>query len=418
MRTLFVVFLLLTGGAALLCQSIVVPAPAEHLVRSGDEIVDSLRRTKQFVTDGTAEAYVRRVMTDILAANDYDPAPFSLYIQNSVAVSAYVLPNAAVIVTSGLLLRLSSREELTMILGHEIGHYVLGHHSAPRDSLLDDANLRSLTQEYEADSVGMAFLQRMDLDPQSGICAVEKLPPDASGLLLDLPFLRLEQHGPRRVTHPPTPRRVELLRKQSGHLSPGECPGSGEYTSSLQALRNDTRWDVLLQGRERNNRTIQIITIDSLLDNTAVEPGSDYYGLLRFQQAEAIVSLMRSATNMSRDFRYGMAQTTYRNNDLEAERAYYAINLRTLLSGEDRQRIHELFSPVLLRSLAELDGMDQYRVEAMRLRGLYYEHVGRFADARQTITAYLAERPTHPARRFARSLLDRMPKKNRKNPGF
>ena len=391
--------------------------PADSLITRADHFIDSLRSTRQLADDPSATSFVRRAVDDLLATGEYPDSTFSVHIQNSLTANAFIMPNGAIVVTSGLLLRLETRAELLMILGHELGHYLLSHFSGPQQMTLEEANLRSLIQEYEADSVGLAFLLALGEDPQAAACALEKLPPDANGLIFDMPFLQLRLPRRKRITHPPTPRRIELLGRTVNVKVKADCPGDGSYTTHLRNLRNETRWDMLLDAKRRNNRTIQIITIDSLLDNTAVKKGSGYYGHLRFQQAEAIIHLLRGGNaSASQDLQQGKAVTFYRNNDLASEREYYAIKISTLIGSNGLREAHQLFSPLLLRNLNELEGMEDYRTEALRLRGLYLDHIGHYVEARAVIQEYLALEPTNPARRYAASLLNRMPKKNRKKP--
>lgn len=396
-----------------------VPPPVDSLVAKADEWFAEATKGDLFIEDAEAQAFVEEIMAELLDASGYDGAPFSVHLRNSLTINAAMYPNGNMVLTSGLLLRLNSREELAMIVGHELGHYLLEHFkdTIPADDY--DADLRSLVQEYESDSMGVKMIMAAEMPAEAGISALEKLPPTAGGVLVSLPFFSIDLGKRRRMTHPPTPRRIELLRRTANVSEASVFSGSSGYHTHLAALRNDTRWDMLLDAKRRGNYTLRIITIDSLLSNSSVGDSSEYYSYLRFQQSEAILRLMRSNNSFARsDLQYGKSITTYRNNDQDSEEKYYSINIMDVIGADALKEVHALFSGRLKKNIAELSQTKEFSLESKRLEGLYLERLEQYADARTAITEYMAGKPTHPSRRFANSLLTRMPKKNRKQPKY
>lgn len=408
--------LALTLSSALSAQDKEGPVPPDSLVRSSDSIFMKMAEENQFITDTVAIAYVREVMDDILHANGYNRAPFKVYIRNSLTINAAMYANGNMLLTSGLLLRLNSREELSMVVSHELSHYLLGHFSDPPPEDEYEIALQSLIREYDSDSLGFILLQGAGFPAAAAVSALEKLPP-AHGAIWILPFISARKAP--LPSHPPTPRRIERLRKYSGYADTSVFVGNGDYGTRLKSLRNETRWDMLLSAKKKKVYTTQIIMIDSLLHNLPQADKSDYYGYLVFQQSEAIINLMRLENSLAeRDIRLGQAQTVFRNNDLEAERKYYAVNLSTHFGKGAMREVHRLFTPRLLANLQELATMEAYRLESKRLNALYLERLGLYADARVVIIEYLVGEPTHPGRRFVRSLLKRIPEKNKKKPNY
>lgn len=90
--------------------------------------------------DAELSAYVDRVAREVLQTSAYtDPAtpaevrstPFYFRVLDSPVVNAFALPGGYVYVTRGLLAFLNNEAQLSVVLGHEIGH-VLARHSSTR----------------------------------------------------------------------------------------------------------------------------------------------------------------------------------------------------------------------------------------------------------------------------------------------
>jgi beta-barrel assembly-enhancing protease len=82
--------------------------------------------------DEKVQAYVKQVGESIVASTDASKAPYDYdfhVLADDQTVNAFALPGGQIFITSGLLKKLSTEDQLAGVLGHEIGH-VVGRHSA------------------------------------------------------------------------------------------------------------------------------------------------------------------------------------------------------------------------------------------------------------------------------------------------
>ncbi|RZM28522.1 MAG: hypothetical protein EOP67_39465, partial [Sphingomonas sp.] len=138
------------------------------------------RDSRSLVKDPALNAYVRGVLCRTVGEDRCRSV--RLYIDEVPAFNAYMTPNGAMVVWTGLLLRVRSEAELGAILGHEFGHFELRHslkdfksHRTGTDvmawaSILirNSANIQysvvgqmyafSRDQEREADMTGFQYL--------------------------------------------------------------------------------------------------------------------------------------------------------------------------------------------------------------------------------------------------------------------
>jgi predicted Zn-dependent protease len=88
--------------------------------------------------DDDIQEYVSRVGQDVLEQSDlrapgaptmYRETPFTFRVLNSTVVNAFALPGGYVYVTRGLLAHVRNEAQLSVVLGHEIGHVAARHSS-------------------------------------------------------------------------------------------------------------------------------------------------------------------------------------------------------------------------------------------------------------------------------------------------
>lgn len=90
-----------------------------------DEYERQLRDSRSVIRDPELNDYVRSVLCRTVGQDRC--ASVRLYVQQIPAFNASMMPNGAMTVWSGMLLRVRSEAELGAVLGHEFGHFELRH---------------------------------------------------------------------------------------------------------------------------------------------------------------------------------------------------------------------------------------------------------------------------------------------------
>jgi len=91
---------------------------------AGDKAEQAVKTSPQLVHDAALNAYVRSVVCKL--AGD-QCASIRVYIVEVPRFNAYMMPNGAMVVWTGLLLRVQNEAQLAFILGHELTHYLHRH---------------------------------------------------------------------------------------------------------------------------------------------------------------------------------------------------------------------------------------------------------------------------------------------------
>jgi hypothetical protein len=102
-----------------------------------DEVEKNIERSPLLVKDARLNAYVRGVVCKLAGARC---ASLRVYIVRVPYFNAYTMPNGAVVVWTGLLLRVENEAQLAMILGHEMTHYFNQHSLKNFESRRDTSN--------------------------------------------------------------------------------------------------------------------------------------------------------------------------------------------------------------------------------------------------------------------------------------
>jgi predicted Zn-dependent protease len=103
-----------------------------------DEIEKNVQRSPLLVRDAALNAYVHGVVCKVAGARC---ASLRVYIVKVPLFNAYTLPNGAVVVWTGMLLRVENEAQLAMILGHEMTHYFDRHTLKNYESARDTSNV-------------------------------------------------------------------------------------------------------------------------------------------------------------------------------------------------------------------------------------------------------------------------------------
>lgn len=213
-------------SGALLATSACTTAPAgggpilafgsvEDDVRIGREAHPQiLQQYGGTVGDAAVERYVQRIGTDLKNVSELSEIDFTFTVLDSEIVNAFALPGGYVYVTRGLMTLAEDEAELAGVIGHEIGH-VTARHGASRQAtgtllttglgllgVIGGAYLGgqagadlggqlgqtagygltmtySRGQEYEADELGVRYLDRANYDPMAMATFLEALQTSA-----------------------------------------------------------------------------------------------------------------------------------------------------------------------------------------------------------------------------------------------
>ncbi len=90
-----------------------------------DELELLYKRSEHRIDDEALNAFVRRVLCDTVGADRCDGV--RIYVLNIPAFNASMMPNGAMAIWSGLLLRMRSEANLASVLAHEFAHFELRH---------------------------------------------------------------------------------------------------------------------------------------------------------------------------------------------------------------------------------------------------------------------------------------------------
>jgi predicted Zn-dependent protease len=213
----------------------------------GEQLTAGFLGASPLSTDTNLQRYVNRVGKWCAIHSDRPDLPWTFAVIETETINAFAMPGGYVIVSSGLLKRLSSEAELAGVLSHEIAHVVKKHQlqaiqSAAKgdlassigkdlagdaiarrgggalaqgaktwasglaaDLLKDGFFLRPLdrSMEFEADKLGVVIATRAGYDPYGLVGALEMLAQYKGGGDAASVF----------STHPPAPDRLGELEK-------------------------------------------------------------------------------------------------------------------------------------------------------------------------------------------------------------
>ncbi len=239
---IFVLILLLSGALAAESADIEPKIPPGYTPQKGDdeqglwmEVDDyekAVRASALLVDDADLNNYVREAACRV--AGEYC-GDLRIYVIRNPGFNASMTPNGMMQVWTGLLLRVSSEDELAAVLGHELAHYTRLHTldrfrrikvSLAAGSILDlglivltgvnipagqmtavlDAMAFSREQEEEADLLGVRFMADSDYDPHASYRVWNMLVDEEAKA-----SAKRQKPGVFNKTHPDPAKRAETL---------------------------------------------------------------------------------------------------------------------------------------------------------------------------------------------------------------
>lgn len=156
------------------------------------------------VHDVEINRYINVLGDSLAGVADTRDLEWHFYVVDSPEINAFALPGGYVFVNRGLIERVDSLDELAAVLGHEIGHVTMRHsvklqqkqqaatigmalgcvltrvcNAAASEALGIGAGATfakfSRDAEHQADSVGMIYVMRANIDPRGMTSMFEKL---------------------------------------------------------------------------------------------------------------------------------------------------------------------------------------------------------------------------------------------------
>ncbi len=260
-----------------------------------DENEEHIRNSPLLVHDPDLNAYVRSVLCKVAGARC---GSLRVYIVKIPYFNAYAMPNGAVVIWTGLLLRVENEAQLAMVMGHEMTHFFNQHGLKNYESRRDTANVMAFValggiyalpilaiaggmlqsysrdQEREADSGGFDLATAAGYDPtQAGaiwsfMAAEDKAEPEHS---------RFSLFG---STHPANEERLATLSKRGAELAASGAKwtiGADIYRAHMAPFREAWLDDEVARG----DGNASVIVLERL---SAAEPTS---GLLRYYLGES-----------------------------------------------------------------------------------------------------------------------------------
>lgn len=187
----------------------------------------AIRNSALLIRDDAINDYVRTAACRV--AGDYC-ADLRVYIMRNPSFNASMTANGVMQVWTGLLVRVSSEDELAAVLGHELAHYTQLHtverlrrinSSLASSSVIDlliglplaqmaaIANIMSFSreQEEEADLLGVKFMVESDYDPHAAARVWEMIVEEE-----ETAVAKRQEPGTFSRTHPTSEYRITTLK--------------------------------------------------------------------------------------------------------------------------------------------------------------------------------------------------------------
>jgi beta-barrel assembly-enhancing protease len=207
------------------------PQPAvseDREIEIGDEYAAALLTQAKLLDNDAVQEYVNQVGRWLTANAERPDLPWQFGVMDRAETGSYPMPGGKVIITKGMLQKLSSESELAGILAHEIAHVVRRHQmqssTAERigaiNAPLDPA------MEFEADRMAVVIMSRAGYDASAYLSALRKLQGGGDAGLQLL-----------AATHPPIANRIAQLEPHIGKLPKADKnKGRERFQGAISAL--------------------------------------------------------------------------------------------------------------------------------------------------------------------------------------
>lgn len=271
----------------------------EALSAEAERLEQRLRESaRRLAEDHELAVYVRELACSLAPAHCGE---LRVHVLRSPQANAFMLPNGAMAVFTGLMLRTVGEAELAFVIAHEIGHYLERHAEERWLTLHRTGNLLNLvafaagaTGEYQAGAlaelgiVAGLFAYSRDQEREADRFAVERMEaagyPLRAAAELFAGLLAEERARPMAIptpfaTHPPTRERVRTLERLA---STSPSPAAVRDPSAWRALRGRHLAAWLEDELSRRSRADSLVLLERL------ERQGDPPAVLRVARAEIL----------------------------------------------------------------------------------------------------------------------------------
>lgn len=211
--------------------------PEAGMEFKSNKFEQEIKNSGQLIRDPALQNYLVNLTNDI--TGDYS-GQLRVYPFEAPVFNAGILPNGAMVVYSGLMLRAENEAQLALVLGHEFGHYY-ERHALERRAAAENATWGSIfvqvatlgygsilgqfaavalfldfnqAQELEADVIGLERLEANGYDAQDSINLWKNLNLEMAASTNKRVRKRSGQNAAIFATHPPTLERITALEEQ------------------------------------------------------------------------------------------------------------------------------------------------------------------------------------------------------------
>lgn len=167
----------------------------------------SILKSGKFIKDESLESFIQRIYNKIIESNEFTCTPSNILLVRSLKINAICYGEGTIVLTTGLLARMESEDELAFVIAHELAHYEKDHihaimlnylNSRVREqskrilkkSLKGQASVKNIkkttgllyglgsfsrSMEMKADSLSLIYLTNAGFNPKGAISALNKL---------------------------------------------------------------------------------------------------------------------------------------------------------------------------------------------------------------------------------------------------
>jgi len=125
----------------------------EDEIQLGDALTASFLGASPLSKDESLQRYVNRVGKWVALHSDRPDLPWTFSVIDTETINAFAMPGGSIVVSSGLVKRLSNESELAGVLAHEIAHVVRKHQLKAIQASMDADYWKSIGTSVVADNV-------------------------------------------------------------------------------------------------------------------------------------------------------------------------------------------------------------------------------------------------------------------------